>query len=112
MDPVKESKLNLEKQIVEEALIEFESGKITEEELRQIAVFTIDHLKPASNELDIQNFLEQLKSKWNFFSQLAMISQSEIKENVENEVFDGVLTLAKHGKIEEAVKLAKMVTSK
>ncbi len=106
------SKRDLEKRIVDAALDEMEAGKLSEQELTNIANFIIDYLRPTKNQTEIDNFLNQAASKWQFLQGIKLVEQSEFKEAVEDEILDGVLTLAKHGKVEEAIKLAKSATSK
>jgi hypothetical protein len=112
MDDVEKIKRSIGWMIAERGLQELEKGNINTEELREISVFTLENLKKITNKLDLTKFLEQIKNRWPFFSDIHEIGSGDYKEDVEEEVLDGVLTLAKHGKIDEAVKLAKSVTSK
>jgi len=112
MDPLAREKRDLDKKIINAALSEMEAGKVSEEELSNLAGFVIDYLHPAKNQIEIGNLLTRATSKWPFLEGIILAEQSELKNAVEDEVFDGVLTLAKHGKVEEAIKLAKSATSK
>jgi hypothetical protein len=101
----------IEKQIVDIAISQFEQNKLTNEDLITIADFTVEGLKNVSSQGDLNGFLTSLANRWSFFTNIATIEEGASKTAVENEVYNGVLALAKHGKIDEAVKLAKTVTN-
>lgn len=111
MDDIVQYKQNVDKRIVDKALSDFGEGIISEDDLREIANFTVSGMKNINNRAELFSFLRQLSEKWTSFKFIATIEESELKEAVESEVYSGVLTLAQHGKIDKAIKLAKKVTS-
>ena len=111
MNDIIQYKQNIDKKIVDKALTEFGNGKITEDDLKQIADFTVLGMEKITNKKQLYEFLKQLAAKWTIFEFIATIEERELKEAVESEVYKGVLTLAQNGKIENAIKLAKTVTS-
>ena len=76
-----------------------------------MADFTVEGMKKVNNRVDLTNFLKNLSEKWPIFTNIAIIEEGNYKEMVEDEVYSGVLTLAAHGKIDSAIKLAKTMTN-
>ena len=89
-----------------------EAGRLSEQDLTDIANFIVDNLRPTKDKFGIGKFLNDAAAKWKFLEGIKLTEESELKDAVEDEVFDGVITLAKHGKVEEAIRLAKSATSK
>lgn len=110
MDTLQSHKREIEKQIVDRALAEYADGKITREQLKQIADYTVDAMGKIQTHAHIASFLSTLSSHWTFFQGLAMVEEGEQRGLTETEVHSGVLTLAQNGKIDDAIKLAKSMT--
>lgn len=110
MDDIALHKQNIDKKIVDKALTEFGNGNITEDDLKEIADFTVEGLKSINNKADLKNFLDSLSDRWTIFKIIATIEEMSNKDKLENEVYSGVLELAKNGQTEEAIRLAKSVT--
>lgn len=55
-------------------------------------------------------FLRDLSSKWSIFTKLLVLESGEVKEKTEDKVAEDVLKMAKEGKIDEAIGLAKTMT--
>lgn len=104
-------KKEVEKDIVETALVEFERETIKKEDLKVIAQFTINGMKPVKTRVDLNNFLSLLSSKWPIFKGVASIEKGELTKMVETEVYSGALTLLQHGKIDKAIKLTQSVVN-
>ena len=110
MDSSKNYIYKVEKDIVDKALREYGDGKISRDELKNIADFTVEEMKKVNNRLDLINFLKILAGKWPIFSNIAIIEEGSYKQEVEKGVYSQVLELAKHGKIDEAINLSKSMT--
>jgi hypothetical protein len=110
MNSLQEHKRQIEKQIVDKALSEYGEGKITREQLKQIADYTVDAMSKIQNHAHVISFLNALSTHWTFFQGLAMVEEGEQRDLEETEVHSGVLTLAQNGKIDDAIKLAKSMT--
>lgn len=111
MDQFLQHRYQVEQQIVDATLNEFEKGNFTEDQMREIADFTVSAMKNVQSVQDIYNFLQLLSSRWPIFQNLVTIEGGVMKEASDKQVYSGVLDLAKHGNIEEAVKLAKTATN-
>lgn len=110
MDQLQAHKRQIEKEIVDKALSEYGKEIITKEQLKQIADFTVDGMNKIQTHAHLVSFLDALSKHWTFFQGIAMVEVGEHRDMQEDEVHSGVLTLAKHGKIDEAIKLAKTMT--
>ena len=111
MDQIQQHKQQVEKQIVDTGINKFEDGTITKEMLSQIADFTDEGMNKVKTQSDLSSFLSALASHWPIFQNIVTIEQGVVKEASDKKVYSGALDLAKHGKIEDAVKLAKSATN-
>lgn len=103
-------KKEIETRIVEIISSGLEKGDLKEEESKEIADFVLGRIDLIKNRTELEAFLSQLSSKWQVFKVLESLEKGETRKRVENEVAEGVLTLAKNGKINEALNLAKTMT--
>ena len=55
-------------------------------------------------------FLEELVIQWPFFEHILAVEKGEERNMAEHEVAEGVAMLAKEGKIDTALSLAKTMT--
>ena len=110
MEINEEYKSRLQGQIVETMLMSLGNETLTEEEMPDIADFVLTEVAKLGTHEDVMDFLRDLSAKWRIFSSILVLESGEVKERVEDEVAGGVLTLAQHGKIEEAIKLAQSMT--
>ena len=111
MDQIKQNKYKVEKDIVDKALTEYGNGRLARDELKEIANFTVEGIKKVNNRLDLASFLKALSAKWQIFENIAIIEEGNYRQEVEDEVYSGVLTLAQQGKVDSAIKLAKTMTN-
>lgn len=100
----------LEDSIVDTMLNKLEKEELTEDEMSIISAYVLDHVDNVKDNRTAIEFLEALAEKWDIFSTLLKIERAEMKGKVEAEVADGVLLLLQHGKLDNAIKLAKSAT--
>lgn len=100
----------IEQHVVERMISALDREEIDENEVPLIADFVLKGVDSITNEDEKMAFLRELAGKWRIFTGLLVIQSGEVKEKVEDEVAGGVLALAQHGKIEEAIKLAQTMT--
>ncbi|MEK9176303.1 MAG: hypothetical protein AAB520_02550 [Patescibacteria group bacterium] len=112
MDQIQKHKEQVEKQIVDMGIDKYGDGTISKEELSKIADFVVEGMEKVKTQQDLSEFLAFLASRWSFFQNLVTIEQGAVKEASDKQVYTGALDLAKHGRIDEAVKLAKTATTK
>lgn len=105
-----ENRKDLEERIVEMMLAGLDKDEISEEDLPDISDYVLSKIDYVQNHEQLMNFLRELSSKWKVFSPILVIESGEAREKKENAVGQEVLNLAKSGKIEEALNLAKTVT--
>jgi hypothetical protein len=111
VDQFLQHRYKVEKMIVDGTLGEFEKGKFTEAQMKEIADFTVVGMKNTKSLQDIYSFLKLLSSRWPIFQNLVTIEEGAMKEASDKKVYSNVLDLAKHGKIDEAVMLSKTATN-
>lgn len=110
MDIDQKYKAGIENMIVDVMINSLERGQLKKEDLPEISEFVLKKIDPIKNHIDMSSFLSELSKKWSIFKNIEMIQKGEIKAKVEEEILEGVLTLAKNGKIEDALQLAKKGT--
>ena len=88
--------------IEKETLQEYELGKIVD--------FYGARIDASQTEEDIQNFIFDFVEKWPVFAALKTTEHNNNVQKTEEEITQDVLSLAKEGRLEEAVGLAKTVT--
>lgn len=111
MDFTEERKKNLENNLVETMLAGLDREEITQEDLPVIATFILDRIDTITSQDDLMQFLRDIAAQWQIFSRILVLESGELKEQKEGQVAQGVLSLAKVGKIEEAISLAKTMTN-
>lgn len=107
----KAEKNEVEKDIVDIGISELRQERLTKEDLKKIAEFTLSGMSLVSTRVDLNKFLEGLSTQWPIFKGVASIERGELTKMVENEVYSGALTLLKVGKIDRAIKLTQSVTN-
>lgn len=110
MDFSPDHKKEIETNIVQAIITALEGNGLSKDELPKIADFVLERIDSVKNHDGMVAFLDELSSTWPIFINIASIEKGEVKEKVEDEVTEGVLTLAKSGKIDEAIDLAKTMT--
>ncbi len=110
MDDIAVQKRNLEKSIVEAVIAALKNNTLLEDELSLISEFVLSNIDGIKNDYELQVFTDTLVKRWPQLVHLKTEVTGFLKEKTENEVAEGVLLLTKHGKIEEALKLAKSIT--
>lgn len=96
--------------LVDTGIDRYGDGTISKEELGLIADFAAESMDKIKTQADLSSFLAALVSRWPIFQNIVAIEKGVVKEASDKRVYSGALDLAKHGKIEEAVKLAKTAT--
>lgn len=110
MDIIAE-KTELEKAIVEELLQQVEAKKITLEESMSIVNYCLEKIKLINTKEEINSFLISLSSQWPMFSSLLNIEMAKEKEENKDATVDEIVALAKDGKLDEALDVAKAATN-
>lgn len=110
MEFSEEHKNKIEKMVVEEMISSLEKNELKEEELSAIAEFILGKIDNIKTQEELIVFLGELSSKWLIFKNIEELEKGEVKEQQEKIVAKDVLQLAKDGKIEDAIDLAKTVT--
>jgi signal recognition particle GTPase len=108
---MEELKLEIQRQIVEAVVQHLEKNLISPDTSTEIATFVLDTLSNVSTQFELESFLTELTSRWNMFESILKSEEGKSRLKVEQEQIDGVLLLAKHGKIDEALQLAKSATN-
>lgn len=103
-------KLLLEKKIVEILLDQMAQGKLNDDQAKAISVWAEASMKNVQNKQHLSEFLAVLCGKYPFFESVKVIEQGKVDDLVDQEIHDGAIALAQHGKIEEAIKLTKTAT--
>lgn len=111
MDQIQQHKEQIEKQIVDTGIDRYGDGTISKEELGLIADFAVVGMNMIKTQGDLSNFLTSLVSRWPIFQNIATIEEAHVKEAADSQVYSGALALAKDGKIENAIRLAKTATA-
>ena len=112
MDVTAQHKTEIERKILKEIINALENEKLTEAELPDIADFVITHIDPVQNHEQMIKFLDELSAKWPFFDNIEQLERGEVTEAKEDQVEQKVLEMAKSGRVDEAINLAKTVTEK
>lgn len=100
----------VEKAIADLVLKGFKEGLIQDEDLSPIGKFVLEKIDTLQTEEQMVAFLTELAKKWPLFSNILTIEKGKVTQNSENQVAQNVLDLAKEGKIDQAVDLAKTAT--
>lgn len=107
----KEYKEEVEKNIVEVVIAELKGNNLEQSELPLIADFVLEKIDKIEKQDELLNFLQELSSRWPIFSKIEALEKGKVKDSEEDQVTRNVLNLAKTGKIEEAIDLAKTMTN-
>ncbi|MGI8419789.1 MAG: hypothetical protein ACR2LN_04040 [Candidatus Levyibacteriota bacterium] len=112
MDQLSEEKKKLEEAIVDIMIRALEQEEISEFKMSQMSAFVLDGIDAAKTQQEVKVFLQTLAERWELFKPLVFLEEAKMQEKIDDEVAQGVLILLEHGKIENAIKLAKSVTHK
>lgn len=99
------------KEIADLIIVGLKDGSILENDLFPIADFTLQKIDTLATEEQMVIFLSELAQKWPVFSKIHTYEKGKVLEQTENIAAQNVMDLAKEGKIDEAVDLAKSATS-
>ncbi|OGH12343.1 MAG: hypothetical protein A2776_02525 [Candidatus Levybacteria bacterium RIFCSPHIGHO2_01_FULL_40_10] len=110
MEDFTKHKTQIEKEVVERVATGIEKGDLKEEDLPLIGRFVLEKLDLARNQGELVSFLSELSARWPIFLTIEKIEEGSLTIAEESEVANGVLTLLKHGKIDDALSLAKNQT--
>lgn len=100
----------LENEIVENMIRALEKEIITEEDMSIMSGYILDNIYRATDYISTVAFLKDISTRWKIFEPLLIMEKAQMNDKIENEVAEGVLLLAQHGKIEKAIKLAQSMT--
>ncbi len=112
MDFDETQKTAIEKQVVDVIILSLENNTISESELPAIAQFVLDELGKVENNDQLLVFLSELSIKWPGFKNIEVVEKGKLSDQVEDKAVQDMLQLAKSGKIDEAISLAKTITQK
>jgi hypothetical protein len=110
MDVTESHLVEIEKSIIEVIVRSLEEQKLSEQDLPKIAEFVLNGIKNIKDHEQIVAFLYGLSSNWPVFDHLEEIERGEMQDTIEDKGEKEVLSLAKNGNIEEAIRLAKSMT--
>lgn len=99
------------KEIADLIIAGLKDGSILEDDLFPIASFVLEKIDVLATEEQMVVFLSELAQKWPVFSKIHTHEKGKVLEHTENIAAQNVMDLAKEGKIDEAVDLAKSVTA-
>lgn len=106
-----QQKTEIERAIVEELLQQVDAKTITLEESMPIVNYCLEKIKPLTTKEEITAFLTSLSAQWPMFNKLVIIENAKEKEANKDEVVDEIVSLAKDGKLDEALSVAKTATN-
>lgn len=106
-----QQKTEIERAIVEELLQQVDAKTITLEESMPIVNYCLEKIKPLTTKEEITAFLTALSAEWPMFNKLLIIENAKEKEANKDEVVDEIVSLAKDGKLDEALSVAKTATN-
>ncbi len=87
-----------------------ESKEIEAYEATEIAEYVLDNVERLQSEVEIGVFYKELAELWPFLDVLTSEQATETQEKMVSEATEGALALLQHGKVEEAISMAKAVT--
>lgn len=112
MDISDERRKEIEKKLVETIIQALENDILTADEMPTISSYILDNMPKVKTQDELLQFLRDLSAKWAFFSNLLVIESGEVQLAAEQVTTQNVVDLAKSGKLDEALSLAKSVTEK
>lgn len=104
-------KRKVEQYIVDVIATALDKNELKEDELPKIGNFVLSKIDNIKTHKQLLEFLNELSQNWKIFSNIEEIEKGEEKEFKEETVEKGIIEMAKKGKIDEALKLAKTVDS-
>ncbi|MCL5970765.1 MAG: hypothetical protein M1450_04690 [Patescibacteria group bacterium] len=111
MELSEEHRREVERKIVGTIITGLEQNTLPNSEFEKVASFILDKMKNVKTHEELVLFLRDLSSKWSIFTSLLVIESGELKEEMEEKAADKVLSLAKEGKVEDALSLAKQANN-
>lgn len=112
MDVTAAHKTEIERKILEAIINAFENNQVAEAELPTISDFVLTRIDQIQDHEQLVKFLDELSAKWPFFDNIEQLERGEVTEAKEDQIEQKVLEMAKSGKVDEAINLAKTVTEK
>ncbi len=100
----------VDRRLLESLITAIEADKINDEELPVLANFVLEKIDSTKNHEQLIKGLEELSAKWPIFDNIEELERGEVQEAKEDKVEQDVLNLAKNGRVEEAISLAKTMT--
>jgi len=111
MDQVSQEIKDVENRIVDTLIGSLDKEMIETTEVPHVASYVLDNLYGVTTHDELMQFLRDVSAKWPIFTNLLVVKYGQINQAEENKAASNVLQLAKSGKIEEAVDLAKQAMS-
>ena len=105
-----DKKKEVERMLVETIIAALEKKELTADEYAKTSSFILENMKTITTQEQLTQFLHELSTKWEIFSKVMVLYTGETKAEKEKETMENVVKLAKSGKIEDAVTLAKTAT--
>lgn len=110
MDVTPQRITDIQSSIIDKMADALEKGDILEDDLPEMARFVLDRTKQITKEEELLIFLDDLAREWPFFQPVENLEKGRAKEELEEQIVEDVLQLAKNGQISQAVDLAKTAT--
>ena len=102
-----QEKEDIEKKILEEISNALEKGELKADDSAAIANFILEKLDGVSSSTELVNFLQELSQKWPVFNNLLEIEKGKQEQKDDQVAVGQVEDLARKGKIDEALSVAK-----
>src|SRR3990167_10477094 len=100
MDVTSQHRKEIEEKIMEAIITALENNRLKQDELPLIASYVLERIDKINNHEELIVFLRDLSDKWAIFDNLEEIEKGEVKEENDEDVVEGMLQLAKSGKID------------
>ena len=107
-----EQKKDIERRIVKAIVKGLDENKITVSDLPELSSYLLENIEHITTQEQLTAFLSDISSKWQIFVGIQAGESIPIENSVEdkNKTIQDVTDLAKDGKIDEAIDLAKTAT--
>jgi len=99
------------KHILDAVILGLESKEIEAYEASEIAEYVLDKVEKLQSETEVNKLYEDLSDLWPFLDVLMQEQRTENQEKFEGEATEGALALLQHGKVDDALALAKSATN-
>lgn len=101
----------VQRQLIHAIIIGLESSQLKDSDLPEIAAQILDGLPVVNNHQQLIALLEKLGQQWEVFTKVANTEMARMIETKKDGVVNQALALARQGNIEDALAVAKTLTS-